>query len=186
MSFWWLLFYLVLFIIVLALVISCMFFVFSPFSCRKVSSNDEHNFLTHASSGKRIDLHVSPTNLPYLLKPSVQEAQIELLSHFARTLTEARIPFWAVNTTLLATVRHGQLMGWDDTISVALEDDHFREFCSLRFALQRGSIALLIAGKHSYMYCANNLARFPRVDITLMKRKDHEVSICTVDRKSVV
>ncbi len=175
--FWAFLFRLLLFIIVIGLIIVCMLFLLSPYSCKRINEKNTE-FATHIGTGEKIDSEIL-LHAPFSLKASIQTTQMDLLSHFAQTLTEAKIPFWAINTTLLATVRYGQLMPWDDTISFAVEDDHFREFFLLRAKLEHRGLALLVAGKHGYTYCSNNIARFPRIDITLMKRKDHEVSICT-------
>jgi len=172
--------YLVFFVFVMAIIISFILFVVSPFSFHKLNTSQNSTFCTHLGTGAKADIDTGTIqHPPFLLKASVQSSQMDLLAHFSQTLSEAKIPFWAVNTTLLAIITFGNLLPWDDSISIALEDDYFREFCGLRSKLENRGQALLLAGKHGYRYCMNNIPRFPFIDISLMKRNNHEVSICT-------
>jgi len=171
------LFHLFLFALVVALLIVCILFASSPFSFQKLDVARDTT-LTHATTGQRVDVHF-PNSSPFVLKPSVRAAQMDLLDYFTRQLSEAKISCWAVKTTLLAVKRHGQLIPWDDSISVAILHDHFETFVQLRSKLENNGTALLLARKHGYAYCVNNAARYPCIEICLMKQKDHEISICT-------
>ncbi len=166
----------VLLLLVLTLFVAILLFVISPYSFQQL--NVAHDMaLTHAQTGKRVDLYFSST--PFTLKQNVRAAQLDLLEHLTKNLENVKISCWAVKTTLLACVRHGQLVPWEDKISMAILHDHFETFINLRAKLENGGYALLLPGKHGYFYCVNNITRFPCIEICLMKQKDYEISICT-------
>ncbi len=176
------LFYFAMVALAISLLIAVLMFATSPYSFNKADclKPDAQFFMTHTTSGAQVNLNYASSNLvPHMLKPNVRNAQMDLLTRLTRVLTQSRIEHWAVKTTLLAAVRHGQLIPWDDTISIAILHDKFVEFVSLRPKLTAEAKTLLIATKHGYLFCVNNATRFPCIEICLMKKKDHEVSICT-------
>jgi len=168
--------HLFLFVLVLGIFIALFCFLTSPYTMRKIDVAHD-TALTHATTGARVDLNY--TGVPYALKPSLQTAQLDLLRFFVNTLREQNIRCWAVKTTLLASVRHARLIPWEDHLSLAILHDELPMLVKLRTKLEHGGTALLKAGKHGYLYCANNIAQFPCIDIDLMKQREHEVNVCT-------
>jgi hypothetical protein len=147
----------------------------SPYSNLKVPPSS----LVHATTGEKIDLEFG-NGPPQLLELQVRGEQKDLLRHFAVCMKEQNIRFWAVKSTLLAAVRHGSLIPWESAVSVAIFHDDLAAFVALRPRLEIcGDRGRLEATKHGYRYFLNNFFQFPCIDITIMKARDHEISVCT-------
>lgn len=166
-----------LFVLILGLFIATLCFVTSPYSFKKIDIAKDP-IMTHAITGERVSLDFQ--NVPFRLKPSLQEAQMDLLLHFSCCMKDAQIPFWAVKSTLLATIRHARLIPWDDRICVAILHQDLSKLVRIRARLEQNAcMAKLRVTKHGYVFAATNMTHFPCIEIDIMKTKDHEVSICT-------
>jgi hypothetical protein len=84
-----------------------------------------------------------------------------------------------VKNTLLAVVRHGQLLPWEDRVCIAILYDDLRKVVEMRGKMEQSGLALLKHGKHAYYYCANNFSQYPYIEINIMQPRDHEISVCT-------
>jgi len=170
------LFYLFVFLLFIGLIVLSILFVTSPFTWDKLNPGTDTS-LTHAVTGDAVNIPFK--EVPHVLKRSIRTKQMELLESLTNCLRDNNCPYWAVKSTLLATIRHGQLIPWDDAISIAILHDNLRNLVHLRPTLEQSGAALLKHGKHAYYYCANNLAQYPYVEINIMQPKEHEISVCT-------
>lgn len=168
--------YLFLFLLSLSVIILALMFIMSPFSSKRV---DEKEIMINRATGEKIEVHVPKSGAPLSLKTWVQTKQLELLEQLTRELHANDVTYWAVKSTLLATVRHGKLMPWDDTVSIAILHKDLRKLVDMRNKLQETGKSLLQHGKHAYFFCTNNFSRFPVIEINIMEPKDHEISVCT-------
>lgn len=169
--------HLFLFVVCVALIVCLFLFFMSPYVPFRKMDVVREPVLTHAVDGKSVNLTFQ--NIPYLLKPSVQTLQLELLSNLTDFLQHAQCSFWAVKSTLLAAVRHGQLIPWDDMVCVAILHDDLHTLVHLRPEMEKTGKFLLKYHRHAYYFCANNYAQYPCVEINIMQPKDHEISVCT-------
>lgn len=169
-------FYLFIMVLIVAVFALVILFITSPFSGKKV---EEKKHLTHIVTGQPATVEVPANGAPLVLKSWVQTKQMELLETLTRELQQNECVYWAVKTTLLGAVRHGKVMPWDDTISIAILHKDLRTLVNMRTKLQETGKALLQHGKHGYYYCTNNFSRFPFVEINIMEPKNHEISVCT-------
>ena len=174
--------FLFLVFLVLLLFLSVIFaflFVTSPYTFSRATPHDA--CMTNTADGKPVDLKFNGTaQTPFLLKPDVQRAQASLLHDWGKFCDDGSISWWITNETLLSAVRHGQMVPWADTVSVAILFSDLPKLVKLRAKIEKSGTQLLKAHKTGYTLCLNNFSQFPAIEVHVMTlRGEHSSEIAT-------
>ena len=116
-----------------------------------------------------------------LLKHAVQVQMQELLQKVVGWLEEANIRFWLVRSSMLAAVRHGSLMPWNDEMDIAIEHKDLAKLIGVRANMggDDDDDIELKKVQGGYHFCRKNVASFPFVTIFIAKAVDKELVACT-------
>ena len=161
---------------ILATVAVVVFVVVSPFSATdKLQAGETCTFDTRPVKMQGVE---NVPSLP-LLNSDKQAEMAELLRLGQGWLDGAKIPFWAVRSTLLAAVRHGNLMPWCDTVNLAIEHSNLTRLIGITETVGSNGRYILHPVPDGYRISMNNFLRFPYIQIDIMEIMDHEVVACT-------
>jgi hypothetical protein len=169
MSFFLVLFLLAAFVIVVAIVLVS---VNTPYTTEHYCSDEIRSMLDDEEG-------------PYQIKQTVADELSVLFKTLTLKLSENKITWWVVRSTLLASERHGGMMPWTDRLEIAVLHDDLVKLVGMRKDLQESSARV----KNSKLACFRNGYRygtdmgsgiiFPYVNIDLLKATDIEMSLCT-------
>jgi hypothetical protein len=101
----------------------------------------------------------------------------DLIYILEKLLRTENIQFWAVNRTLLGTVRHGGRIPWDDKIELAVSNADLKRFVNMRKILQQEHLYKLVRDENGYRFMA--VAGYPYIKIHIMGSTGSDIAICT-------
>ena len=71
---------------------------------------------------------------PIYVPEYIKDKFYKIMHKFDKICTENDIPYFAICGTLLGSVRHGEMIPWDDDIDVGILEDEFEKFKSIDFS----------------------------------------------------
>lgn len=166
-------------ILILSTILLIVLSVYTPFSTteRLAVSLTHFTFGTDPQKYKLSGLNI-PRRLP-LLKQSVQTEMLELFVYVLHCLKKSNIRYWLVKSSLLAAVRHGSLMAWDENLSIAVEHKDLAKLVGLRAAVESTGQYTFCSNSTGYSFCKKNFLAFPYVSVFITKVMNNELVSCT-------
>jgi hypothetical protein len=117
-------------------------------------------------------------NKPSMVCPSVKNDLNVLLLEFHSMCEKQGIQFWLTKSSLLGLERSGELLPWNDIVTVCVEHSDLAKLVQGRMTVEVDGRFLLESHVDGYRLSMNNFARFPYVEINIMKRTDIELLNC--------
>lgn len=126
------------------------------------------------------DVILRNTRPPFPILSSVQNELNTMMMLMVEVFDEKEIEFWLAKSTLLGCVRHGQLLPWGDKIEICVHHEDLSKLVSSREKIEESGDFKLANGSHGYfIQKKGRFVPYPFIQINIMKRTEHETSICT-------
>ncbi len=159
----------IVFFVIFCFGIAIWFLIWSPYSFDKLQQGEFVNERTIFKDG----------NIPFLLKQETQLNQKLMFKDLIQCFNENKFDYWITESTLLGTIQYSKLMPWEDKISINILHKDLYKLVSLRPTLERNGKSKLISTKNGYLYCENNIYRYPCIDIFIIDEVVGEMKLCT-------